>query len=40
MDKDVLAAVGRLNEAEALHVVVEFYGAHVHGSFLGYAECT
>ncbi len=30
MDEHVLAAVGRLDEAEALHVVVEFYSARNH----------
>jgi hypothetical protein len=30
MNEHVLAAVIRLNEAEALHVVVEFHGAHNH----------
>lgn len=31
MNEDVLAAVVRLNEAEALLVVVEFHGARIHG---------
>jgi hypothetical protein len=35
VNEDVLAAVVRLDEAEALHVVVEFYGARIHGNVLG-----
>src|SRR5687768_9320895 len=34
MDEHVLAAVARLDEAEAFLIVVEFYGARVHGSIL------
>ena len=30
MNEHVLAAVVRLDEAEALHIVVEFYSAHNH----------
>ena len=35
VDKYVLAAVGRLNEAETFLVVVELYSARIHWSFLG-----
>src|SRR5690606_3083695 len=34
MDEDVLAAVVRLDEAEAFLIVVELNGTRVHGSFL------
>jgi hypothetical protein len=37
MDEHVLAAVARLDEAEAFLIVVEFHGARVQGSILGYA---
>jgi hypothetical protein len=31
VDENILAAVVRLNEAEAFLVVVEFHGARIHG---------
>src|SRR5579862_1193410 len=34
MNEDVLAAVIRLNEAEAFLVVVKFYGTRCHGDIL------
>src|SRR5215213_7396061 len=34
MDEHILAAVARLDEAEAFLIVVEFYGARVHGRIL------
>jgi hypothetical protein len=41
MDEHVLAAVVRLNEAEALHVVVEFHRTHNHwGRPFIVSECT
>jgi hypothetical protein len=35
VDEHVLAAIVRLDEAEALLVVVEFHGARNHGKILG-----
>jgi len=40
MDEDVLLAIVRLDEAEALLVVVELNGARNHGSILGLADAS
>jgi hypothetical protein len=41
MDEDVLAAVIGLDEAEALHIVVELYSARIHLSSLSrLLQCT
>jgi hypothetical protein len=37
VDKYVLAAIVRLDEAEALLTIVELYGARVHGDILSLA---
>jgi len=38
MDENVLAAIVRLNEAEAFLVVVEFHGARIHEDILSLIE--
>jgi len=40
MDEHVVAAVVGLDEAEAFLIVVELYGARIHGSILSLCQCT